>query len=158
MFITRDIKVVAVVILMLMSVTACERLVYEDVSEQPTFKPIVGSAYKIIGVVEAYGVRKHSKATIERIILMPPSAGLGGLQFVFIGKLKLGTHVVVKKVLLTNDDFFQSPYVFEVEYFGNEGLPSGMPIHIDLFRGNEGEAELSLNPKIYQKVVISVNR
>ena len=70
--------------------------------------------------------------------------------------VKEGTVFKVRKVLLTNR-VFDPPLTLDVEYLG-EDLPPDLPVHIDLFRGNEGVAELSLNPKIYEKVDISVNR
>lgn len=125
---------------------------YEDVSSKPQYKPMVGSAYKVVGTLYAHGILKHSKAPVDSVVLVPPP-GFMGSEVGFKFAIKEGTVFKVRKVLLTNR-IFDPPLTLDVEYLGDD-LPPDLPVHIDLFRGNEGETELSLNPKIYQKVVIS---
>lgn len=141
------------VISALSPIAACGyKRTYEDVSSKPQYKPIVGSAYKVVGTLYAHGIRKHSKAPVDSVVLVPPP-GFMGSEVGFRITVKEGTVFKVRKVLLTNR-VFDPPLTLDVEYLGDD-LPPDLPALIDLMLGNEGEAELSLNPKIYQKVVIS---
>ena len=134
-------------------IAACGlRITYEDVSSKPQYKAIVGNTYKVVGMVEAYGIREHSKAAVDYVVFQPPP-GFKGSEVGFRITIKEGSVFKVRKVLLTNR-VFDPPLTLDVEYLGDD-LPPDLPVLIDLMLGNEGEAELSLNPKIYQKVVIS---
>ena len=146
----------AIVVLGTLSpIAACGlKTTYEDVTSKPQYSPIVGSTYKVVGMVYAYGIRQHSKAPVDYVVLVPPP-GFMGTKVGFKMPLKEGTVFKVRTVYMTNR-VFDPPLTLDVEYRG-EDLPSNLPVLIDLMHGNEGITELSLNPKIYQKVVIGVN-
>jgi hypothetical protein len=119
-----------------------------DVSEWKQFKPYVGMQYEVIGPVDAYGIRPHSKAEVEYITLFP-LPGFQGTQVGFRTRLPVGTKITVLRVIKTNR--FGPPMSYEVKLEGAQ-FPPVTRIKLDLMNGNEGKDEMQLNPKLYRRL------
>ncbi len=126
---------------------ACSDEKLEDVSMSPEFNAFIGNTYEVIGPVDAYGIRKHSKAPVDYIVLIPPP-GVEGSEVGFRIPVDKGSRITVLKVLKSNR-MFDSDKTFVVKLQGTQ-LPANSSIRIDLFRGNEGQNGLPLNPNIYR--------
>jgi hypothetical protein len=122
---------------------------HEDVSEEPRSKAAVGVRYEVVGTVDAYGIRRHSKAPVDYITLIPPP-GIGGSEVGFQIPVRPGSTIRVAKVVRTNR-LFDPNMTFIVELDGTP-LPVAAPMRIDLFRGNEGQGYLQMNPAIYRRL------
>ena len=120
-----------------------------DVSKDIRFTQLVGARYEVIGVLNAYGLRQHSKAPVEYITLIPPP-GIGGRQIGFSVAIEPGSTITVLKVLKTNR-WPDPDLTLEVQLTGTR-MPVETTIRIDLFRGNEGQGNMLLNPRIYRRV------
>lgn len=121
---------------------------FTDVSDDPRIKPFVGGQYEIVGLVYAYGIREHPKAPVHYITLIPPP-GIAGSEVGFKTPVPVGSRVTVIKVLKSNR--VPDPNMdFVVRLEGAE-LPTQATTRIALFRGNEGDGFLQLNPAIYRK-------
>jgi hypothetical protein len=118
-----------------------------DVSKDPKFKQLVGTRYEVIGALDAYGIRQHSKADVEYTTLIPPP-GIAGSQIGFRIAIEPGSTIRVLKVLKTSR--WPDPDVtLKVQLTGTR-LPVETAIRADLFRGNEGQGNTHLNARIYR--------
>ena len=131
------------------ALSACSEVALTDVSEAPDFRPIVGTQYEIVGAVDAYGIRQHSKAEVEYITLIPPP-GIAGSEVGFRIPVELGSKMTIDKVMRTNI-WFSSRDAFIVTLEGTS-MPTTTVIRVEMNRGNEGNARLQLNPDIYRKI------
>ena len=130
------------------ALVACQ-VRFEDVSKYPEFRHVIGSRYEVVGAVNAYGIRPHSKAEVEYITLIPPP-GFDGSEIGFRVPINYGSKITVLKVLKSNR--WPDPNItFVVKIEGTE-MPIDSTIRIDLFRGNEGKGSLQLNPEVYQNI------
>lgn len=131
-----------------LQISACSKQKFKDVSSYPEFKDKIGLQYKVIGNLDAYGIREHSKSEVEYITLIPPP-GIAGSEVGFEIPVAEGAKVAIVKALKSNR-MFVSNITFIVFIEGMD-FPKNILVRIDLFRGNEGEKEGDLNKKIYQK-------
>jgi hypothetical protein len=128
---------------------ACGTETRTDVSEQSSFKHLVGEEYEIVGTVIAYGLREHSAAPVDYVTLIPPP-GIGGSQVGFRISVQPGSRVVVQRVFKTNR--WPDPDMSYDVVLKGMPLPTDAPVRIDLFRGNEGKNPSELNPNLYRKL------
>ncbi len=142
-------KLAAPLLLSLLSLFGCSDEIRINVSEQEEFRHFVGMRFEVIGPVDAYGIRPHSKAEVEYVTLIP-LPGIDGPEVGFRTRLQIGSKVTVQKVIKTNR-MFDPSMSYEVLLEGTE-LPRAIPIRLDLFRGNEGEGAMQLNPKLYRSL------
>lgn len=131
-----------------MMLSACGETKYADVSTLPAYRGLVGATYTVVGPVNAYGIRKHSKAPVEYVTVIPPP-GIEGSEIGFRIPIAAGSILTVISVYQTNR-FFDSSKSLGVKLTGTD-IPANLPIRIDLMRGNQGTEKHSLNPTIYRK-------
>lgn len=120
----------------------------EDVSSQPMYSELIGNRYEILKPLHAYGIRRHSDAPVQYIVLMPPP-GVEGSEIGFDVAVKPGATFEILKVTKTNR--WPDANITLVVRLDGAPLPVDKPIHVDLFRGNEGQGTVLLNPAIYRK-------
>lgn len=135
------------ILLSLLGLFGCSDESRIDVSQQAEFRHIVGMQYEVVGSVDAYGIRPHSQAAVEYVTLIPPP-GIEGPEVGFRIPLQVGSKLIVQKVIKTNR-MFDPNMSYEVRLEGTQ-LPTSALVRLDLFRGNEGESPMKLNPKLYR--------
>lgn len=133
----------------LLSLFGCSDETRINVSEQEEFRRFVGIQFEVIGPVDAYGIRPHSKAEVQYVTLIP-LPGIDGPEVGFRTRLPVGSKVTVQRVIKTNR-MFDPSMSYEVLLEGTQ-LPKAIPIRLDLFRGNEGAGAMQLNPKLYRSL------
>lgn len=121
----------------------------EDVSSQPMYYQHVGDRYEILKPLHAYGIRRHSGAPVGYILLTPPP-GIQGSEIGFDVPVTPGSTIEILKVIKTNR--WPDPDITLMVRLKGALLPVDRPIHVDLFRGNEGKGGVPLNPAIYRKL------
>jgi hypothetical protein len=131
----------------ILSLFGCSDETRVNVSEQEQFRRFVGMQFEIVGPVDAYGIRPHSKAEVEYVTLIP-LPGIEGPEVGFRTRLQVGSKVTVQRAMKTNR-MFDPSMSYEVLLEGTQ-LPNVAPVRLDLFRGNEGEGAMQLNPKLYR--------
>jgi hypothetical protein len=144
----KSVAVIAMALLGLFT-SACSDEKRRDVSTDAKFEGLVGMEYEVIGPIDAYGIRQHSGAPVEYVTLMPPP-GIAGSYVGFRVPLQPGSTVVVQRVYDTNR--WPDPDMSYDVVLKGTALPTGAPVRIDLFRGNEGEDRSRLNPRHYRRV------
>lgn len=122
---------------------------FADVSNDPRFRPSVGARYEVVGAVDAYGIRHHSKAPVDYVTLIPPP-GIAGSEVGFRIRIEPGSTITVLKVLKSNR-WPDPDMTLEVQLTGMR-MPVETVVTIDLFRGNEGDGVVQLNPRIYRRI------
>lgn len=138
-------------LLMLIAVgalTGCDER-FADVSNDPRFRPSVGARYEVVGAVDAYGIRHHSKAPVDYVTLIPPP-GIAGSEVGFRIRIEPGSTITVLKVLKSNR-WPDPDMTLEVQLTGMR-MPVETVVTIDLCRGNEGDGVVQLNPRIYRRI------
>ena len=131
-----------------MILSACGETKYADVSTRPGYRELVGVTYTVVSPVDAYGIRRHSKAVTEYVTVIPPP-GIKGSEVGFRIPIAVGSTLTVMSVYETTR-LFDSSISFGVRLTGGV-IPANLPIRIDLMRGNQGAEKHSLSPKIYRK-------
>ena len=123
-----------------------------DVSQKDEFRRLVGMQYEVTGSVDAYGIRSYSRPEVVYVTLIP-LPGISGPEVGYRIPLKLGSKVTIRKVIETNRAFDPN-MSYEVLLEGTQ-LPTAVPVRIDLFRGNQGDSPMELNPKLYRSLKAS---
>jgi hypothetical protein len=136
-------------LLLIGALSGCMEVKLTDVSNKPKNKHLIGTQYRIIGNLDAYGIRKHSRAPVDYITLVPPP-GFDGYEVDFCVRLEHGSVITVAKVMKTNR-WLDGRDAFIVTIEGTE-MPVDAEIRLELNRGNEGDGRLQLNPAIYRKI------
>lgn len=121
----------------------------DSLSNDPRFRPSVGARYEVVGAVDAYGIRHHSKAPVDYVTLIPPP-GIAGSEVGFRIRIEPGSTITVLKVLKSNR-WPDPDMTLEVQLTGMR-MPVETVVTIDLFRGNEGDGVVQLNPRIYRRI------
>lgn len=119
---------------------------FEDVSHEAMYKPYVGLEYVLRNGVYAYGIREYSQAPTTFITLMP-APGIMGTTVAFETLLPAGAIIKIDKIWKAAIAL-EGGLKFEVTVRGGD-LPPGIPVYIELFRGNESTVPLVLNPQFY---------
>jgi hypothetical protein len=127
---------------------ACDDTKFVDVSGQQKYSGLVGATFIIVDRVDVYGIRKHSKAPVAYLTLIPPP-GIEGPEVEFRAPVPIGSKLSVLRIYETNR-LFDGSLTFEVALTGIE-VPANVPIRVDLTRGNQGSTNRSLNPKIFRR-------
>lgn len=138
------------VALLLGMISACSEVGLVDVSLDPDHMQLIGEQYEIVGAVDAYGIRPHSKAEVEYITLIPPP-GIGGNEVGFKIRLRSGSRITIVKVMETNR-WLDCGVAFIVTVEGTS-MPIAAMTRIEMNRGNESDGCLDLNPEIYRNVM-----
>jgi hypothetical protein len=120
-----------------------------DVSNHPQARELIGTKYKVVQDIRAYGVRPHSGAEAQYIIITAPP-GFSGPEVAFEDTVHAGAELTVLKVLKTNR-LLDDPYTVIVR-LDRTDLHSALPIQLELFNTNVGASALSLNPAFYQRI------
>jgi hypothetical protein len=126
---------------------ACGETTMYDVSNKPDYREMVGTTYTVIGSLAAYGIRKHSRADVEYVTLIP-EPGIAGSEVGFRTPIAIGTTVTVIRVYKTNR-LIDSSISLEVRLSG-DSINGSLPVRVDLMRGNQGVSNLSLNPTVFR--------
>lgn len=141
---------ILVIISALGSLLACSsEMLLDDVSEDSRFRPIIGTQYEVVSAIQGYGIRKHSKARVDYITLIPPP-GIAGSEVGFRLLVTPGTKITVIKVFKTNR--WIDPDILLIVRLDGIQMPSNVDTRIELFRGNEGRGFLQLNPNFYRRL------
>lgn len=131
-------------------ISACGETEYVDVTTQSDYRNMAGATYTVVGPVNDYGIRKHSKASAESISVIPPP-GIEGPEVAFRVPIPIGTSLTILNVYETNrlvDPSISLRVRLDGTVFPGD---QNLPIHLDLMRGNQGTSKLSLNPEIFKK-------
>jgi hypothetical protein len=110
---------------------------------------LVGTEYRIVGDVDAFGIYARSEKKLDFIDLIP-GVGIAGREVAFRRRVPHGQIVRILSA-------WQQPQFLDVKvvYFlvaldGSE-LPRDIPVELALARGNEGVGA-DLNAEIYERI------
>ena len=142
------VRIFAVAAVSLGLLAGCSDIVLTDVSNDPDYRELVGEGFEIVGAVDLYGIRQHSKAPVEYRTLIPPP-GIGGYEVAYRRPLERGARITVTKVMRTNR-WFDCGIAFIVS-IDKEPADPGVDTTLELNRGNKGGSCRELNPKIYRR-------
>lgn len=124
----------------------------EDVSTSPRARELVGQRYQVVGRILAYGVRRHSGAAPDHVVLTAPP-GLAGPEVAFEEAVAAGAEITLLKVLKTNR-LLDNPCTLVVRLEGTAWRTS-LPVRLELYNENGGPGRLSLNPEFYRRLANS---
>lgn len=121
----------------------------EELTSVKPYADLIGAKYSVIAdKLYAYGVYESSTSKrITSIELVP--IGIGGSEFAFRRSVPKGT--VIRIVSAWRRFPLMESSVYFLVAIENSDLPQGIPIEVQLDRGNEGVGA-DLNPALYKKL------
>lgn len=127
---------------------ACQVGPGKEISSTKPYADLIGARYSVVGDLYAHGVYESLNDRIVTYVTLVPIR-LGGAEYAFRRIVPKGQVIKIlsawrRFVLLESGDY----YLVAVE---NWDLPQGIPIRLDLSRGNGG-AGADLNPAIYKRL------
>lgn len=113
------------------------------------YAKVVGTQYRIIEVVHAYGIYQDLDKKVISYIELIPGVGIAGPEVAFKKRIKKGQIITVlsawrESTLLSSDIY----YVIAPQ---DADLPHDIQVRIELSSGNEGVGA-ELNQRIYEKI------
>ena len=134
----------------LLTGAACQVGPGRDISSDAPYADMIGARYTVVvDYLDADGVYGSLDNRIVTIIgLIPLRPGISGSEIAFRRNVPQGTAIRIlsawkRRVL------FESGISYRVEVEGLD-LPPGVPIEVELFRGNEGGGA-NLNPGVFKR-------
>jgi hypothetical protein len=120
-----------------------------DVSREPEFAAMIGREYRIVGDVDAYGIKNEDRDSSAAYVTLIPPPGISGPEVAFTKRLPKGLTV---RIAAAKHRFraFTNGTDYVVELNGSD-LPPGLEVRIALFRGNQS-GDTDLNPRLYQRI------
>lgn len=140
-------------IICLILIAASSACVARDVDELTFTSPyasIVGTEYRIVAEVNAYGVYKNQDKKVVSYITLIPGVGIAEPEIAFKRQIAKGQNIKIlsawrERKLLHSD-------IYYLVGLQDADLPRDIEIKIELSRGNEG-VDAGLNPSIYERLV-----
>lgn len=131
-----------------LALAACSSGPAKEITLMKPYADLIGAKYRTVDNVYAIGVHDSlPNRTVGWIILSPIK--LGGRENVLLRTIPKGQTIQILSawhhLMLFDSGVY---YLVAVE---NADLPQGVPIRLELFRGNEGVGA-DLNPAIYRKL------
>jgi hypothetical protein len=109
----------------------------DDVSDHRQARSLIGTKYKIVQDIRAYGVRPHSRADAEYVVITAPP-GFSGPEVAFEETVHAGAEITVLRVLKTNN-LLDNPYILIVQ-LDDAHLHTNLPVKLELLGNNSGLA------------------
>jgi hypothetical protein len=127
------------------SLVACS----SNLADRQPYASFIGREYRVVGDVDAYGIKEDLKDGQASYVTLIPQPGIGGPEVVFRRRIAKGTMFRIR-------DARRRFYVFGngTEYIVDlmsPEVPKGLEVRIGLFRGNE-EGSVDLNPRLYERL------
>jgi hypothetical protein len=96
---------------------------YEDISNSPEAKALVGRDYILLRPLVAHGIAdfRNLSEEVEYYVLMPPP-GIAGPEVVERLEISEGSHVSVTKVMKCSNCFLVKPMYVVLEFTDNDKL------------------------------------
>lgn len=136
-----------VCIVLLTVLSGCTKPI--DLTLTNPYAQIVGTEYRIVAEVDAYGIYEDLDKKVISYITLIPGVGIGGPEVAFRKRIAKGQKIKIssawrERKFLYNDIY----YVIALQ---DADLPRGIQVRIDLSRGNEGVGA-ELNNSVYERI------
>lgn len=129
------------------SVAACGAVPREDMTTRRPYSDLVGAEFRVVASdVNAYGIYGNWPERVVTYVTFIPPPRIRGYEVAFHRQIPKGTTFRIVGVWRISY-LFPPVLALRVELRGSD-LPVGVPVEIDLSRGNE--AGPTLNPNVYQ--------
>ena len=134
---------------MVVTLVACQFGVHEEVTSRKPYADLIGARYSVVADnLYAYGVYESlNDRTIRFVDLIP--LPITGPELAFKQTVPKGR--VIKILSAWQHHKLLENVVYYVVAVENSDLPKGVPVWLELSRGNEGVG-VDLNPAIYRRV------
>jgi hypothetical protein len=148
-----DIKkrpIIQLIWLILLTVfSGCARVSVVEVTQTSPYAQAVGTEYRVIAEVDAYGIYENLDKKVISYITLIPGVGIGGPEVAFRKRIAKGQKITLlsawRERKIIHSDVY---YVIALQ---DADLPHDVQVRIELSRGNEG-VNAELNPRIYERV------
>ena len=141
-------SVAAVILGSVLAFAACQVGPGEDVTTRKPYSDFIGARYIVVGDLYAYGVSESRDKALNYVILVPPP-GVGGPEFPFRRTVRKGQ--VIKILSAWHQFVLWEKGIYYLVAVENSELPPGIPVRLELMRGNEGVGA-DLNTAIYRRL------
>jgi hypothetical protein len=120
-----------------------------DLTLTNPYAQIVGTEYRIVAAVDAYGIYEDLDKKVISYITLIPGVGIGGPEVAFKKRIAKGQKIKILSAF--RDRKFLYNDIYYVIALQGADLPRGIQARIDLSRGNEGVGA-ELNQRVYEKI------
>jgi hypothetical protein len=129
--------------------SGCARPSVVEVTQTSPYVQVVGTEYRVIAEVDAYGIYEDLDKKVISYITLIPGVGIGGPEVAFRKRISKGQKITLlsawrERKILHSDVY----YVIALQ---DADLPRDVQVRIELSRGNEG-VNAELNPRVYERV------
>ena len=129
--------------------SACVARDVEELTFTSPYASIVGTEYRIVAEVNAYGIYKNQDKKEVPYITLIPGVGIAGPEIAFKRRIAKGQNIKIlsawrERKLLHSD-------IYYLIGLHDADLPRDIQIRLELSSGNE-DGNAGLNPRIYEKV------
>lgn len=127
----------------------CAKPAMIELTRTSPYAQIVGTEYRIVAEVDAYGIYEDLDKKVISYIELIPGVGIAGPEVAFRKRIAKGQKITVlsawrERKLLYSDVY----YVIALQ---GADLPPDIQVRIDLSRGNEGVGA-GLNQRVYERI------
>lgn len=134
---------------MVVALAGCQLGVHEEVTSKKPYADLIGAKYSLVGEgLYAYGVYESSSNRTVRFVELIP-LHIAGSEIAF--KRTVPKERVIKILSAWRHHKLLETLIYYVVAVENSDLPEGVPVWLELSRGNEGVG-VDLNPAIYKRV------
>lgn len=129
--------------------SGCAKPAVVELTLTSPYAQVVGTQYRIIAAVDAYGIYQDLDRKVISYIELIPGVGIGGPEVAFRKRINKGQIITV--VSAWRESTLLSGDVYYVIALQDADLPRDIQVRIELSRGNEGVGA-ELNPHVYERI------
>lgn len=129
--------------------SGCAKPNVVELTQTNPYAQVVGTQYRIIEAVDAYGIYQDLDKKVISYIELIPGVGIAGPEVAFKKRIKKGQIITVLRAW--RESTLLSSNVYYVIALQDADLPHDIQVRIELSSGNEGVGA-ELNKSVYEKI------
>jgi len=129
--------------------SGCANSAAVDLTQMSPYTQIVGTEYRVIEAVDAYGIYEDIDRKVISYIELIPGVGISGPEVAFKRRIDKGQ--IIKVLSAWRERTSLSGDVYYVVALRDADLPRDIQVRIELSRGNEGVGA-ELNQRVYERI------
>ncbi|RFC35887.1 MAG: hypothetical protein DID92_2727743807 [Candidatus Nitrotoga sp. SPKER] len=122
----------------------------EEVTHLKPYSKMVGTKYRIVSNVAAYGIYRYPQRDKILYAAIIPEPGIAGPEVAYRVQIPVGSILSIQKIMKSHALLSSTIEYSVVITSASEQISKDVELRLELSRGNEGD-RLFLNPKFYER-------